>query len=78
MAISDTLAVRIMDVATEHSLGGNIVMLGRQRWIGRRRKRSAALFDEALEKYFPGLTEEDLKNSDNHFCEFRRSSRSNS
>ena len=69
MAISDTLAARIMDVVCEYNLGGNIVMLGRQRWIGKRRKRSAALFDTTLERHFPGLTENDLKNAGDHFCE---------
>ncbi|PSL17848.1 class I SAM-dependent methyltransferase [Shimia abyssi] len=69
MAISDTLAVRIMDVVKEHELSGNFVMLGRQRWIGKRRKRSSALFDETLAEYYPGLTEADLKNAEDIYSE---------
>ncbi|MEP2531114.1 class I SAM-dependent methyltransferase [Shimia sp.] len=69
MAISDTLAVRIMDVVAEHKLGGNFVMLGRQRWIGKRRKRSAALFDETLGRLYPDVTENDLKNPDDLYSE---------
>lgn len=44
-------------------------MLGRQRWIGKRRKRSADLFDETLAKYLPGLTEDDLRNTENDYAE---------
>ena len=45
MAIPDTLAARLIETIKENNLGGSFVMLGRQRWVGKRRKRSAALFE---------------------------------
>jgi SAM-dependent methyltransferase len=44
-------------------------MLGRQRWIGRRRNRSAVLFDEIIAKHFPDMSEAELENSDNDYSE---------
>ncbi len=69
MAIPDTLAVRLMEAVNDHNLSGAFLMLGRQRWIGRRRKRAAIMFDEALQKYLPGVDEGDLKNPDDVYCE---------
>jgi len=69
MAIPDTLAVRLIEIVKNNNLSGNFLMLGRQRWIGKRRKRSAILFEEALEKYLPGISEDDLKNPDNEYSE---------
>lgn len=69
MAIPDTLATRLIETVKDHNLSGDFVMLGRQRWVGKRRKRSAILFEETLEKYLPGVSEEDLKNPDNEYSE---------
>lgn len=44
-------------------------MLGRQRWIGTRRAKSAEMFQDAMTKYLPGLTEDDLRNPGDHYCE---------
>ncbi len=44
-------------------------MLGRQRWIGRRRKRSAVLYDEVLAKYFANMPDEDFANPDDEYSE---------
>lgn len=69
MAIPDTLAVRLIETVKENDLQGAFVMLGRQRWIGKRRKRSADLFDETMARYLPGLTEDDLKNVGDDYAE---------
>lgn len=69
MAIPDTLAARLMETVKEHDLGGNFVILGRQRWVGTRRKRSARLLAEVMEKHLPGITEQELANPDNEYAE---------
>jgi SAM-dependent methyltransferase len=69
MALPDTLAARLIETVKENELSGSIAMLGRQRWVGRRRKRSAALFDAVLEKYLPGVNETDLANPDDSYAE---------
>ncbi len=69
MALPDTLLARLIEVTKEHNLGGKFVMLGRQRWVGTRKGQSAKLFAATLEKYLPGVTEEDLKNPDNVYTE---------
>ncbi|MCW9044037.1 MAG: class I SAM-dependent methyltransferase [Pseudopelagicola sp.] len=69
MAISDILAVRILEYVKENDLSGNLVMLGRQRWVGRRRKRSAEMFDQALATYLPGVEAEALANTDDEYSE---------
>ncbi len=69
MAISDILAVRILEYVKENDLSGNVVMLGRQRWVGRRRKRSAEMFDQALATYLPGVEAEALANTDDEYSE---------
>ena len=69
MAIADILAVRILEYVKEHEISGRAVMLGRQRWVGRRRKRSAEMFDKALATYLPGKTAEDLANKDDEYSE---------
>ena len=69
MAIPDTLAARLIETIKENNLGGSFVMLGRQRWVGKRRKRSAALFEEILERYLPNLNEGDLANEGDEYAE---------
>ena len=69
MAIPDTLAARLIETVKENDLGGSFVMLGRQRWVGKRRKRSAALFEEVLAKHLPDVDEADLANEDNEYAE---------
>ncbi|MFP7569479.1 methyltransferase [Marivita sp. S2033] len=69
MALPDTLAARLIETVKDNDLSGSIAMLGRQRWVGKRRKRSAALFEKTLETYFPGVTEEELANSDDEYSE---------
>lgn len=69
MAIPDTLAARLIETVKENDLGGSFVMLGRQRWVGKRRKRSAALFEEVLAKHLPDVDEADLANADNEYAE---------
>ena len=69
MAIPDTLAARLIETVKENDLSGSFVMLGRQRWVGKRRKRSAALFEEVLEKYLPDVDESELANKDNEYAE---------
>jgi SAM-dependent methyltransferase len=69
MAIPDTLAARLIETVKENDLSGKFVMLGRQRWVGKRRKRSAALFEQTLEKYMPDVSEDDLTNPDNEYAE---------
>ncbi len=69
MAIPDTLAARLIETVKENDLGGAFVMLGRQRWVGKRRKRSAALFEEVIAKHLPDVDEADLANPDNEYAE---------
>ena len=69
MAIPDTLAVRLIETVKDNGLSGSFLMLGRQRWIGRRRNRSAVLFDEIIAKHFPDMSEAELENSDNDYSE---------
>ncbi len=69
MAIPDILAARIIEYVIQNDLSGDVAMLGRQRWIGKRRKRSAAMFEQTLETYLPGVLEEDLRNPDDEYSE---------
>ncbi|MCP4825376.1 MAG: methyltransferase domain-containing protein [Shimia sp.] len=69
MAIPDTLAVRLINVVKDNSLGGDFLMLGRQRWIGSRRKRSAALLEATIKERFPDLTEGDFVHPANPYSE---------
>lgn len=69
MALPDTLAARLIETVKENGLSGSIAMLGRQRWIGKRRKRSAALLENVLAKYLPGVSESELANPNNQFSE---------
>jgi SAM-dependent methyltransferase len=69
MAIPDTLAARLIETVKENDLSGRIAMLGRQRWVGKRRKRSAKLLEDVLEKYLPGVTDADLANPDDAYAE---------
>lgn len=69
MALPDTLAARLIETTFEHKLSGRFLMLGRQRWVGSRKGKAAALFAETLAHYLPGTAETDLHNTDNHFSE---------
>lgn len=69
MAIADTLASRLIETIKENDLNGSFLMLGRQRWVGKRRKRSAALFEEVLAQYLPNLEETDLANENDEYAE---------
>lgn len=69
MAIPDTLAARLIETVKQNELSGKFVMLGRQRWVGKRRKRSAALFEQVIAEYLPGIKEEELANPDNEYAE---------
>lgn len=69
MAIPDTLAARLIETTKENALGGAFLMLGRQRWTGTRKGKAAELLKTTMNKYLPGLTEDDLANPDNHFSE---------
>ena len=60
MAIPDTLAARLIETVKENDLSGKFFMLGRQRWVGSRRKRSARLLQEVMETHMPGVTEAEL------------------
>lgn len=44
-------------------------MLGRQRWVGKRRKRSVKLFEDTLAKYLPDVAEKDLANPADEYAE---------
>ncbi|MCK0151191.1 class I SAM-dependent methyltransferase [Marivita sp. S6314] len=69
MALPDTLAARLIETVKENDLSGKIAMLGRQRWVGKRRKRSAALFESVLAEHLPGVTEDELANPDDEYSE---------
>ena len=69
MAIPDTLAARLIETVKENELSGKFVMLGRQRWVGSRRKRSARLLEEVMKKHLPGISEAELANKDNEYAE---------
>jgi SAM-dependent methyltransferase len=67
MALPDTLAARLIQTTFEHKLAGRFLMLGRQRWVGTRKGKAAALFADTIARYLP--TEADLCNPDNQFSE---------
>ncbi|WP_299968691.1 class I SAM-dependent methyltransferase [uncultured Roseobacter sp.] len=69
MALPDTLLTRLIEVVKENDLRGRFVMLGRQRWVGTRKGTAAKLFQQALETYLPGVSEEDLRNPDDIYSE---------
>ncbi len=69
MALSDTLLARLIETVKENDLGGRFLMLGRQRWKGSRKGRSAQLLADTMEKYLPGLTEGDLNPPGTEFTE---------
>ncbi|QCO56057.1 class I SAM-dependent methyltransferase [Pseudorhodobacter turbinis] len=69
MAIPDVLGILLMQAVKEHQLGGAFLMLGRQRFVGSRRGRSAEAFAATIQKYLPGTTEADLHNPDNQYSE---------
>lgn len=69
MALPDTLALRLIETVKDFDLSGDIVMLGRQRWVGSRRGRSAEEFAKVLEERLPGTSEADLRNKDDEYSE---------
>ncbi|WP_022702523.1 methyltransferase domain-containing protein [Pseudorhodobacter ferrugineus] len=69
MAIPDVLASLLLQAVKDHQLGGAFLMLGRQRFIGSRKGRSAELFAQAIQKYLPGVAEEDLCNPKDDYAE---------
>ncbi len=69
MALPDTLLARLIETVRANDLGGRVVMLGRQRWIGTRRGKGAELFAAAIQEYLPDLREEDLKNPEDGYSE---------
>ena len=69
MALPDTLLARLIETVHEHQLSGDFIMLGRQRWVGTRKGKSAKLLKETLETYLPGLSEENLQNPDDIYTE---------
>lgn len=69
MAIPDVLATLLIKTVKENNLGGHFLMLGRQNWIGRRKGKAAQMFSDALIKYLPGVSEEDLRNPDDAYSE---------
>lgn len=69
MAIPDTLAARLIETTFDNKLGGRLLMLGRQRWIGTRKGKAATLLADTIARYLPGKTEADLRNPDNHYSE---------
>ncbi|MDJ0828106.1 MAG: methyltransferase [Rhodobacter sp.] len=69
MALPDTLIARLIETVHTHKLSGNFLMLGRQRWMGSRKGVAAQLLQETLEKYLPGIDEEELKNEEDGYSE---------
>ena len=69
MAIPDTLAARIIEHVKTHDLSGHLLMLGRQRWLGGRRGPAKRMFENALKKYLPDLSEEDFANPADEYSE---------
>lgn len=69
MAIPDVLASLLLQTVNAHQLGGAFLMLGRQTFIGSRRGKSAEAFAAAIQKYLPGMTEDDLRNPDDKYSE---------
>lgn len=69
MALPDTLLARLIEAVHEHRLDGDFIMLGRQRWVGSRKGKSAKLLKTTIESYMPGLSEKELKNPDDIYSE---------
>jgi SAM-dependent methyltransferase len=69
MGIPDTCAARLIETVHENGISGDMVMLGRQRWTGPRRKQSAKLLRQSVKKFLPETQVEDLANPDNHYSE---------
>ncbi|WP_406870545.1 class I SAM-dependent methyltransferase [Thioclava sp. 'Guangxiensis'] len=69
MALPDTLCARLIETVKTENLGGQFLMLGRQRWIGSRRGASAELFAEMMTAHLPQLSEADLQDSSSIYCE---------
>jgi SAM-dependent methyltransferase len=69
MAIPDVLGAMLISTIKEHELGGAFLMLGRQRFVGTRKGRSAEAFAAKIAQYLPGLREADLRNSDDNYSE---------
>ncbi|MEP1200186.1 hypothetical protein [Tateyamaria sp.] len=69
MSLPDTLIARLIETVKHHSLSGDMLMLGRQGWIGTRKGVAAQLLKDTLENYMPGVQEEDLKNRNDGYSE---------
>jgi SAM-dependent methyltransferase len=69
MGIPDTCAARLIETVRENGISGDMVMLGRQRWTGPRRKQSAKLLRQTVKKYLPQTRVEDLANPEDHYSE---------
>ncbi|MFU8824353.1 class I SAM-dependent methyltransferase [Yoonia sp.] len=69
MAIPDTLATRLIHTAKKHDLGGSFLMLGRQTFSGSRRGPSAKALAQAIDEHFDGMSEDDLRNTEDRFSE---------
>lgn len=74
MALPDTLMARLIETTFDNGLGGRFAMLGRQRFIGSRKGKSARYFNEILAQYLPATSEADLRNENDIYTEtfFRR------
>ena len=69
MALPDTLLARLIETVHEHRLNGDFIMLGRQRWVGTRKGKSAKLLKDTIATFMPGISEEQLKNPDDIYSE---------
>ncbi len=69
MALPDTLVARLIETVKNNSLSGDLLMLGRQGWLGTRKGVAAQLLKDTLENYMPGVQEEDLKNPKDGYSE---------
>ncbi len=69
MAISDTLAARIIEHVRTHDLSGDMLMLGRQRWVGARRNRSKRLLERTVKQHVARVTVDGLGNPDDGYSE---------
>lgn len=69
MAIPDVLGSLLVQTVKDHALGGAVLMLGRQGFVGSRKGRSAEQFAATIAKYLPGLTEDDLRNPEDQYSE---------
>jgi SAM-dependent methyltransferase len=69
MGLADILAARLTETVKKNDLKGACLMLGRQRWGGRRTNASAEVFDEVFAEYMPGVAQDELKNPNDQYSE---------